>query len=159
MESLKGVALCCRAEGYRQGLSGEWCFLDTAIDRVLAQANGLRYDATYHPFGSASDEFQELLQAMRAGLGDGYLSYAKESGIFLSPEQAAEAKGVATNTIYRLLRNPKRVERFFERSTYDGDGKRRVWYLHPSDVKAWKPDARGRKRAYPDAGLYADDAR
>lgn len=146
MATLNELALHCRVEGYRLGLAGEWCFVSSNVDRALAQANGMSYDVDYHPYGYYSDEFQMFLRAMTAGIHDGYLAYAKESGFFLSPEQAAKTKGVATNTIYRLLRNEKRVDQYFGRSPCDGDGKRRVWYLHPDDVKDWQPAPQGRKR-------------
>lgn len=139
MELLNELALRCRVEGYRLGLSGERIWWEGRIDQLCPE---MKFDG----FGESPD-FQTLVRAMSAGVQDGYLAYARNSGLFLSPEQAAEAKGVATNTLHRLLRNPKRAERFFERSTWDGEGKRRVWLLHPDDVKEWTPDERGRKRA------------
>lgn len=116
-----------RVAGYDWGLSGNAQFWEGKIDYIFP----------------TSDNRLALLDAFQAGMNDGYLAYAKShSELFVSPEKAAEIKAVVPNTIWRLLRNEAKAEDLFSDSIADGEGKRRVWYLHINDVNSWKPYSR-----------------
>lgn len=118
-----------RVAGYDWGLSGNAQFWEGKIGYIFP-------DAT-------SDNRPALLSAFQTGMNDGYLAYAKNHPeLFVSPDKAAEMKGVDVNTIHRLLRDENKVDAWFSDSISDGEGKRRVWFLHVKDVSEWKPNSR-----------------
>lgn len=65
---------------------------------------------------------------------------------YCSPEAAASTKGVAVNTLYRLLRDDERRAEHFPRAISQGEGTRRVWHIHFEDLVKWQPSKAGRKR-------------
>jgi hypothetical protein len=131
------VAFHLRVEGYKTGLQGINAVWSGRIDRLFPDFG----------FGFHTPEFQLVMDEYTSGLHDGYLAFAKQRpDLFLSPAEAATKKQVDVNTIWRMLRDKKRVDRYFQRSVYDGDGKRRIWYLHIDDVNEWVPAPQGRKR-------------
>lgn len=56
---------------------------------------------------------------------------------YLTPQDAAQMKGVTLKSLYRLLRDDKRRAAFFPRAVVSGEGRRREYRLHPDDVKQW----------------------
>lgn len=63
---------------------------------------------------------------------------------YLSPQEAAQIKGVALNSLWRLLRDDQRRAAFFPRAIISGEGRRREYRLHPDDVRDWKPRRRAK---------------
>lgn len=59
----------------------------------------------------------------------------------MTVDEAATLKGVAPNTIYRLLRDDDRRHRIFPKAISVGEGRRKVWVLDEDEVVAWQPAA------------------
>lgn len=68
---------------------------------------------------------------------------------YVSVEAAASTKGVALNTLYRLLRDAARRAEHFPQAIPEGEGTRRVWHIHIEDLVKWEPSKAGRKRKEP----------
>jgi hypothetical protein len=127
-----------RIAGYAAGLSGSPLWLDGAPDKVVYGSDDQRLPE------AVRGQFE---QAYMQGVHDGYLRYAKlHPELFKSVEDVAALKGVAPNTLYRLLRNPERADREFMLSIAEGEGSGTRWYLHVEDVAVWQPKPQGRKR-------------
>lgn len=57
----------------------------------------------------------------------------------LTVDQAAALKGVAANTIYRLLRDDTRRQKLMPKAHYVGKSPRGAWVLNEAEVAAWQP--------------------
>lgn len=117
----------CRAltAGYAWGLSGELGFWEGRIDEMFG-------------VGIAHPEHKRLAALYLAGNHDGYLRYIKLCPeLFLTPEQAAERRGIAPNNMWVFLRDEKRSAEWLMSSVCEGAGKRKRWHLHTRDVDAF----------------------
>lgn len=95
------------------------------------------YGGTYRVYGhSYTEVFDRLLQ-----LGFSH----PDADHYLSPQEAAQIKGVTLNSLWRLLRDDQRRTAFFPRAIISGEGRRREYRLHPDDVRDWKPRRRAKQ--------------
>lgn len=102
--------------------------------------DGVIYDAFTAETGMGWQEDVDAFLAFQQGVYDAVNATSADwHEDYVSPEDAAEIKGVGVNTLYRLLRNEARRLKFFPRAMSEGEGKRRVWHLHKDDVQAWRP--------------------
>lgn len=91
----------------------------------------------------------DVPQEIEAAFYQGVRHSSRPSGEdMMSVQAAAELKGVAPNTIYRILQDEEKRRKHFPMAMSNGeDATGRKWLLFAGDVNMWEPDARGRKRS------------
>lgn len=131
--------------GYAWALrSGEalddWAVRDAAHEYALAQG----------VTDNERERYFALTDAFERGALDGTRIAGTElvPGVdYLSTEEAARRKGVARETIVRLLRDAARREAIFPGAIMLGVGRRGIWHVPAGEVEAWQPRRPGRPRA------------
>ena len=125
---MEGHIFKAHVYGYEHGLDGKQAFWTGTIDRLFTSDPMI----THH-------DHKRLCDAFADGVRDGYRRYIQlHPEKFITPEEAAQQRGIALNNLLIFLRNDKRSSPFLFKSFVEGEGKRRQWYLHIDDVAAFK---------------------
>lgn len=122
--------ISARVAGYEYGLRHTYPESDWVTDREVSLWYGSPAPA-------------DIERAWYQGFRD---SSAPDFQDYVSVEAAASTKGVAPNTLYRLLRDDDRRAEHFPKAIPQGEGTRRVWHIHAEDLMHWQPSKAGRKR-------------